>query len=498
MNVKQPTELWQLDAGEIVSSIVDRRTSAAEVIEACCARLEATNPTINAICTLNDGAGDEARAIDRRLASGAPARALEGVPVVVKDVIDTAGIRTTYGTRALADNVPTQDALLVERLRLAGAIILGKTNTPEYATDINTTNELFGQTRNPWDVNTTAGGSSGGTGAAIAAGIAPLGVGTDLGGSIRIPAAFNGILGLRPSPGTVAVYPRPYAWDTLVAHVQGPMGRSARDLALMMSVISGSDDHDPLSLPIDASRMLSDFEDPRAAEDVAIAYAGDLNGFVPVAREVNGLARQAFGRFADLGYSLAEASFDVSDLPTIIAGTRGFTVTAHYGEIYRERGNELSVQLRNQVESAAKISVDDIVRAERARTAYWHRVREFMRLYPFVVTPTVGCAAFRLDEPLPSEIDGEPVARYYDVLLTTYAFSVLGLPAMSIPCGFTAAGLPVGLQVIGRKNREADLMKLAHRYAAMHPEPMIAEPDPSTLRPVALSFATGGVPIGQD
>ena len=156
------------------------------------------------------------------------------------------------------------------------------------------------------------------------------------------------------------------------------------------------------------------------------------------------------------------------------------------------------MQLRNQIEAAADVTVDDIVQAERARTAYWHRVREFMNDHYFVATPTVGCAAFRLDRPLPSEIDGEPVARYYDVLLTTYAFSVLGLPSMSIPCGFTEDGLPVGLQVVGRKNREVELLQLAHRYVTAYPEQMIVDPDPNAVAPVAASFSTGGVPIARD
>ena len=229
--------------------IATKDLSAHEVTAAFLQRIEQLNPVLNAVCTLNPRAEEEARACDARLADGKPPRPLEGVPFLAKDNLDTAGLRTTLGTEHLADRVPERDAICVARLKAAGAVLLGKTNTPEFAADINTTNKLFGQTRNPWDLNTTPGGSSGGTGAAIAAGLAPFGLGTDLGGSIRIPASFNGICGLRPSPGRVPVNSPDYPWETLVPHVQGPMARHVADLGLMLSVLAGPHVRDPMSLP---------------------------------------------------------------------------------------------------------------------------------------------------------------------------------------------------------------------------------------------------------
>jgi amidase len=242
-------ELLDESAVDLAVEIAKKRVSATEVVRTFLERIERVNPAVNAVCALNPRALDEAAACDRRLASGEPPRPLEGVPFVVKDIIENAGLRTTFGSAIYRDHVPAEDALAVQRLKAAGAILLGKTNTPEFAHDVNTTNQIFGTTRNPWNLRATAGGSSGGTAAALAAGMAPLGLGTDLGGSIRIPSAFCGTVGLRPVPGRVPVYPADFGWDRLVAHVQGPMARTVEDCAATLAVLSGPDDRDPSSLP---------------------------------------------------------------------------------------------------------------------------------------------------------------------------------------------------------------------------------------------------------
>jgi len=219
-------DLTLASATELAQSIGAGKRTARDVTEAMLARIALLNPTLNALCTPNAAALAEADAIDARRASGAAPRALEGVPFLVKDNIVTRGIRTTFGSKLLEHHIPDEDAISVERMRAAGGVLLGKTNTPEFAHDVNTSNLVFGTTRNPWDVNRTAGGSSGGTGCAVAAGFAPIGLGTDLGGSIRIPASFNGLFGIRPVPGRVPFYPTEFAWDTLVQHVQGPLTRN--------------------------------------------------------------------------------------------------------------------------------------------------------------------------------------------------------------------------------------------------------------------------------
>jgi amidase len=236
-------------ATELARDLVPGRLTAVEVTRASLERIAAVNPVVNAVCTPNPGALAEAEASDRRRRAGQARGLLDGVPFVAKDNLDTRGLRTTFGSRLMADNVPAEDAICVERLRRAGAVLLGKTNTPEFAHDIRTDNLLFGPTRNPADPRRTAGGSSGGTAAAVASAMAPIGLGTDLGGSIRIPAAMCGIAGLRPSPGRVPVYPTEFGWDLLVEHVHGPIARSAEDLGLMLAALAGPDERDPSSLP---------------------------------------------------------------------------------------------------------------------------------------------------------------------------------------------------------------------------------------------------------
>jgi amidase len=412
---------------------------------------------------------EDAAACDRRLKAGEPPRPLEGVPFVVKDVVPTAGLRTTFGSTLYEHHVPDHDAVSVERLKAAGAILIGKTNTPEFAHDVNTTNKIFGTTRNPWNLRATAGGSSGGTGAALAAGMAPLGLGTDLGGSIRIPSAFCGTVGLRPVPGRVPVYPAEFGWDTLVQHVQGPMARTVEDCALMLAVLAGPDDRDPSSLPAPAPEVSRAARAERSLAGRRVAYSRDLDGLVPVDPEVARLTGEAARVFESLGCAVEEDCFDLSDLREIIAGTRAFGMVARYADRLDAFREQLTAQLVNQVTDALKLDVRAVTRAERLRTAYWQRVRRFLERYDYILTPTVGVPAFRLDRPLPTEIGGVAVERFYDVFLTTYAFSVTGLPALSLPCGVTAEGLPVGLQIVGRRLREDRVLEAATAYAAACP-----------------------------
>ena len=487
-------------AARIAAEVGRRTVSAREVVEAVLARVEALNPTLNAVCTLNNAALDEADAVDRRLAARAPPRPLEGVPVVVKDNIFTRGIRTTFGSKILEHDVPEEDSICVERLRAAGAIVLGKTNTPEFAHDVNTSNPVFGATRNPWDVNRTAGGSSGGTGAAVAGRLAPAGLGTDLGGSIRVPSSFNGLVGIRPAPGRVAFYPTEFGWDTLVAHVQGPMARTVEDVGLLLDVLSGPDDRDPMSLPeqdVDfAAAAASARPDDLAGTRLALGI--DLGGLVPVDPEVEALVRAAGRDLAALGCEVNETFFDTSGLAGIIFGTRGFGMIARYAERYERHRDVMTRPLLNQIEAARDVDVEAVARAERLRTDYWHRVRALLARHEFILTPAVGAPPFRLDRPLPDEVGGRKVERYYDVFLTAYAFSVTGLPAMSIPCGFTSEGLPVGLQVVGPRLREDLLLRFAASFAAARPEHYRSpEVDLEAAKPVADAFSSPGLVVRQ-
>ncbi len=457
-------------AGEIATDVGRRRIGAPDVVRAFVERIERLNPAVNAICTRHDGALADAEACERRLRAGEPPRLLEGVPFVAKDNLPTRGLRTTYGSLILERHVPDEDALSIARLRAAGAILLGKTNTPEFAHDVNTTNRVFGTTRNPWNLRVTAGGSSGGTGAAVAAAMAPIGLGTDLGGSIRIPSAFCGTVGLRPAPGRVPVYPAEFAWDTLVPHVQGPMTRTVDDCGLMLAVLVGPDDRDPSSLPAEAHDYVEAARYTGRLDGRRVAYAPDLGGLVRVDPEVARLTAAAARSFAELGALVEEACFDTADVREIIAGTRAFGMVARYADRVDAHRDVMTPQLLNQVADAFRLEVRTITRAERLRTAYWQRVRTFLERFDYILTPTVAAPPFRLDRPLPTEIGGVPVERFYDVFLTTYAFSITGLPAMSVPCGFTASGLPVGLQIVGRRLREDRMLEAASAYALACPQ----------------------------
>ncbi len=488
--------IHHLSAGEIAAAVAGRARTAAEVTGALLDRIAALNPVLNAICTLNPAAMAAAEACDRRLASGAAAGPLEGVPFVVKDNIATAGIRTTFGSRILQHDVPAEDAISVERLKAAGGILLGKTNTPEFAHDVNTTNLIFGTTRNPTDVNVTAGGSSGGTGAAVAAAMAPIGIGTDLGGSIRIPASYNGIVGLRPAPGRVPFYPTDFAWDTLVEHVQGPMCRTVADLGLMASVMAGPDDRDPSSLPAQDLDLVGAAKGGAELTGWRVAYAGDLGGLFPLDPEVDRLARAGAAAFAALGCRVEDACFDVADLREIIAGTRAFGMIARYADRFDRHEALMTLPLVNQITAALKVDARAITRAERLRTAYWHRARRFLESYDLIVAPTVGAPPFRLDQAMPSTVGGVAVERYYDVYLASYAFSVTGLPIAAVPCGFTETGLPVGIQIVGRRHREDLVLRAAAAYQAARPEHFVAPRiDLDQVLEISPDLVTTGFPI---
>lgn len=487
-------EITGLSAGQMVEAVSQKRLSAREIVEAHLARIQAINPTLNAVCTLNPEALRIAKAIDERLAGGAPPRPLEGVPYLAKDNIYTKGLRTTFGSRLMADFVPEEDSVAVERLNAAGAVLLGKSNTPEFAHDVNTTNYLFGTTRNPWDLNVTAGGSSGGSGAGVAARFAPLALGTDLGGSIRGPAAFNNIVGIRPALGRVANHPTDLPWGILVTGVTGPMARTVGDAALMLSVLAGPDDRDPTSLPTQELDFVAAAQTGDGLAGKRIAYAGDLGGLVPQDPEVRELGRQAAARFADLGAEVSDDCFDTASLVEIMAGTRGFGMIARYAERYDAHKALMTPPLVNQIEAALKLDLRAVTRAERLRGEYWHRVRKFLQAYDFIATPTIGVPPFRLDEPLPDRIGERPVERYYDAFLSTYAFSVTGLPVIAVPAGLTASGLPVGIQIVGPRQREDLVIAVAAAYERAHPELFVTpEIDLGQAKELGEAFSSPGL-----
>jgi amidase len=378
----------------------------------------------------------------------------------------TKGIRTTWGSLAYRDHVPDKDDLVVERLKTAGAIVVGKTNTPEFGAGGNTFNVLFGATRNPWNTALTCGGSSGGAAVAVACGMAPIAQGTDLGGSVRVPASFCGVLGLRPSPGLVPSYPRTLAWDTL--SVTGPLARTVRDVALMLSAIAGPDDRAPISYEIDTSQFARALKAP-SIKGWRIAWTPNLHGLLPVDEEVAAVAQSAIRVFRSLGAKVETASPDFSGVKDIVRGTRALTMVSLQLDKLAGWRERLQKDLVRDIDQGLTATARDVAHSEALRSALWQRVREFMASRDLLVLPTVAVPPFPVEQPYPTEINGKTLDDYTEWFYLTYGITLTGLPAISVPCGFTGSGLPVGLQLVGRRRQDAAVLTAAAAFEAAAP-----------------------------
>jgi amidase len=455
-------------ASELVRLYRARKTSPLEVMQAVLARIDAVNPAVNAYVTVARASALAAarratRALGRR---GAPLPALHGVPVSIKDLTATKGIRTTWGSLAYRDHVPDKDDLVVERLKAAGAIVVGKTNTPEFGAGGNTFNALFGATRNPWNTALSCGGSSGGGAVAVACGMGPIAEGTDLGGSVRVPASFCGVLGFRPTPGLVPAYPRTLAWDTL--SVTGPLARTVGDVALMLSAIAGPDDRAPISYEIDTSQFARAAKAP-SIKGWRIAWAPDLHGLLPVDEEVAAVAQSAIRVFRSLGAKVETASPDFSGMKDIVRGTRAVTMVALQADKLPGWRERLQKDLVRDIDQGLTATARDVAHSEVLRSALWHRVRAFMASRELLVLPTVAVLPFPVEQPYPTEINGKTLDDYTEWFYLTYGITLTGLPAISVPCGFTGSGLPVGLQLVGRRRQDAAVLTAAAAFEAAAP-----------------------------
>jgi amidase len=454
-------------AAELVRRFRARRTSPLEVMEDLLARIDRLNPVLNAYVTLaREPALQAARAATRALRRGASLPPLHGVPVAVKDETETRGLRTTFGSRVFEHHVPDVDALIVERLKAAGGIVVGKTNTPEFAAGGNTFNALFGATRNPWNPALTCGGSSGGSAVALATGMAALATGSDLGGSLRTPAAFCGVVGFRTSPGLVPYWPRDLAWDTLT--VTGPMARTVGDVALMLSVVAGADDRSPISYAADGRDFLRAVTRP-SVKGWRAAWTPDLNGLIPVEGEVERVAAQALSVFRRLGVRVVADCCDFSETDEIIMATRGLEKVALHADKLPQWRAEMQKGLVWNIEQGLALTPRAIAKGELLRTALWHRVRAFMERYDLLLLPTVTVLPFPVEQPYPTEINGKSLEHYIQWAHLTYAISLVGLPAITVPCGLTRTGLPVGLQIVGRRRQEAAVLRAAAAFEAAAP-----------------------------
>lgn len=448
----------RLTAREAVALLRRGEVSPLELIDAAEARIAETDAALGALPTLClDRARRRAREImaagDARAEAAGPAW-LAGLPIVVKDLTDVAGVRTTYGSPVFADHVPDASDILVERLERNGAVVIGKSNTPEFGAGANTFNEVFGKTRNPWNTAMTCGGSSGGSAVALATGQAWLATGSDLGGSLRIPASFCSVVGLRPGPGRVARSGTPLPFDTLGVH--GPMARTVGDVALMLDAMAGADPRDPLALPAPSVPFQAAAE---AAETPArVAYSTCA---IPVEPAVADICRVGALRFSEIGAQVVETGPDLSDAPEIFQTLRGARYAATMAPLLEDHRDALKPEIVWNIEMGLALSADEIGRAERARAALCRRMAAFFSDYDLLALPAVIVPPFDVDIRYIEEAAGQKFDNYVDWLKITYAITLTSCPAISVPCGFTADGLPVGLQIVAPPRAEARLLSAA-------------------------------------
>jgi amidase len=460
-------------AAEIRDLVATRQVSAREVLQATRERIARVNPVVNAIVTMNDRADAEAAAVDEALARGETPGLLCGLPVGIKDVTPVAGIRTTHGSPLFADHVPTEDAAVVTRLRRAGAVIIGKTNCPEFAAGGNTFNEVFGRTLNPWDPARSAGGSTGGGAAALATGMIALAEGTDLGGSLRIPASFCGVSGLRPSVGLVPTAPTGWVWDTL--QVSGPMARTPGDVALMLQAMAGGG----FDAPLGASIRGRDFPAAAAAGvagGLRVAYAPDPAG-IGIDADIERICRAAAVDLGDVGAVVEEHALDLSFVRPAFLALRGLWFVTQLHALLPQR-DRFGPNVSNNVRAGLVTTVEQIAEAEQVRGRLWRLCRELFAGVDCVVTPCMAVPPFPVTDNYPQTIAGRAMTTYVDWIAPTFVWSMTGLPVAAVPAGLDARGLPVGLQIVGPPLGEERVLAVAAEIARRRP--IGAPPLPST------------------
>lgn len=447
--------LYKLTARAAVKALRAGEIAPVELIEASLTRIAATDPKVNALPTL---CSERAR---RFAASVRRDSLLAGLPIAVKDLVDVAGVRTTYGSPIFAEHVPARSDILVETLEQNGAVVIAKSNTPEFGAGANTFNEVFGTTLNPWNCALTCGGSSGGAAVALAVGQVWLATGSDLGGSLRTPASFCGVVGLRPSPGRVANGPKMDAFDTLA--VEGPMARNVGDLALMLDAMVGDAAGDPLALPPPARSFSAAVAAPAAPKRVG--FSPDLGGW-PIKAEVKEVCARAAHRFAGLGAAVEEAAPDFRDAREIFQTLRALGFVVNHGDKLRLHRDKLKPDVVWNIEKGLALTAEEVARAIRGRAALADRVADFFRHYDLLLCPAAIVPPFPVEQRYIAEVEGHRFDNYVDWLGITYAVTLTACPALSVPCGFTPDGLPIGLQIVGRPRGEADLLAAAALFEA--------------------------------
>ncbi len=448
-----------MSATALARAIADRELSVLDVLMAFLNRIDRINPAVNAIVTLcPEEALAQATAMDQSFTAGTE-KPLYGLPIAIKDLVLTRGIRTTMGSPIYADFVPDIDELYIERLKAAGAIIIGKTNTPEFGAGSQTFNPVFGATRNPYDLTRTCGGSSGGAAVALACEMLPIADGNDLGGSLRNPASFCNVVGFRPTPGRVPNWPKQFSSDQF--GVTGPMARSVEDAALLLSVMAGPDQRVPISL----SEPGVDFLGPLACDvkGMRFAWSSDLGGN-PVDPEVTAVLEQALPVFEDLGGFIDAADPDLQDAEEIFSTFRAWMFLAKFGEDYRERAHLMKDTVRWNIEEGLKLTLADLTAATTKHATLVERIARFFDIYDILLCPSAQVPPFPLVQEWVHSINGIELETYLDWMAVCWAITVTGCPAISVPAGFTESGLPVGIQIVGARGRDRQVLEVAYAF----------------------------------
>ena len=458
----QDAALCLRPATELAALVRSRALSAAELLAAHLAQIERLNPRVNAICTLDAERATEAAArLDGALADGEEPGPLAGLPVAVKDLVDVAGLPTTCGSPLYRDAVATRDDLMVARMRAAGAVIVGKSNVPEFGAGSHTFNTVFGVTRNPYDLARSAGGSSGGGAAALTSGMVAVADGSDYGGSIRNPPNFNSVVGLRTTPGRVPRVPAGDPWETL--SVTGPMGRTVADAALLLSVIAGPDRRDPTSMGEPGAAFANVAS--RDLKGCRVAYSRDL-GILPVEPAVTEAIERALPLLADLGCRVEEAHPDLSGGAEAFDTIRALRFAADHAATLREHRDQLKDTVIWNIERGLALTTGQVIRAQQLRAEQFLRMGAFLERFDVLILPVSQVLPFPVEVDWPRSVNGVPMATYIDWMQSCSLITMTSHPALSLPCGFTPEGLPVGAQIVGRYGGEAALLAFAAAWEA--------------------------------
>ena len=454
-------ELHYAPIRQLANLLQTGQISARELLQVQLSRIEAVNPLVNAVVSIDaERAMAAAARADQQRASGAALPVLHGVPCAFKDTHATAGLRTTFGSPLLREHIPVADDLIVQRMLAAGVVTVGKTNVPEFAAGSHTFNPVFGVTRNPYDLSRSAGGSSGGAAAALAAGMVPVAEGSDLGGSLRNPASFCNVVGLRPTAGRVPDWPSTSYWDTMA--VSGPLGRTVDDVALLLSVIAGPDPRVAHSLD-DPGRDFAHVGDLDLT-GVRVAFSADLGAAVPVEPAVQAVLTGAARTFAELGCVVEEDCIDFGGAEEVFRTLRAWAFAAGSQHLLREPRELVKASLRWNIEQGLGLTGQDVARADAQRNVIFQRAREFFSRYDVLLLPTSQVVPFDADDEYPQQVAGIAQQTYLDWMRSCYLVTVTGCPALSVPAGFSPDGLPVGVQLVGPHRAERDLLRIGRQF----------------------------------